>query len=109
MPRSSLKTPTKEPASPHEDWEDHENSDKEQESCSSTSTIARSIDFDVYAPRCFMMREVNEVTDVKIKTDDADVKVFKKVFNAVMVDPFGNERVLAIWNNNALKAAAFFK
>ena len=56
-----------------------------------------------------MMREVNEVTDVKIKTDDADVKVFKKVFNAVMVDPFGNERVLAIWNNNALKAAAFFK
>lgn len=62
-----------------------------------------SIPFDGQYKRCFIIEEMTDVIDAKIKTDDPNVSVFKKVFNFMMVDPMGERRVGSIWSHNAEK------
>ena len=52
---------------------------------------------------------MTEVVDAKIKTDDPNVTVIKKVFNAMVVNPVGERKVGTVWNQNAIRVYKHFK
>ena len=68
-----------------------------------------SVAFDDFYKRCFIIEEMTEVVDAKIKTDDPNVTVIKKVFNAMAVNPVGERRVGTVWNQNAIRVYKHFK
>lgn len=75
----------------------------------SSDSTRGSINFDEYYKRCFIIEEMTEVVDAKIKTDDPNVTVIKKVFNCMAVNAMGERIVGTIWNQNAIRVAKHLK
>lgn len=79
-----------------------------QISSPSASTKSKSIPFDEYASRCFIIERLDPISEPKTKTDVPGVTKSKKVFNVETFDPLGNKRIITVWEENALKTYQFF-